>query len=58
MIHVPKTDKYYAIYNRRPLGETDRNSRVTCIDLMEFDENGFIKPIRITNKGVPAHPLN
>jgi hypothetical protein len=31
---------------------------VTCIDRMEFDEQGFIKPIRITNEGVPARPLN
>ncbi len=54
VIHVPKTDEYYAVYHRRPLGETDGNSRVTCIDRMEFDENGFIKPIRITNEGVPA----
>ena len=57
VIHVPETDNYYAVYHRRPLGETDGNSRVTCIDRMEFDENGFIKPIRITHEGVAAHPL-
>lgn len=57
VIHVPGTDEYYAVYHRRPLGETDGNARVTCIDRMEFDEQGFIKPIRITNEGVPARPL-
>jgi beta-xylosidase len=58
VIHVQGTDEYYAVYHRRPLGETDGNSRVTCIDRMEFDERGFIKPIRITHEGVPARPLN
>lgn len=57
VIRVPGTDDYYAVYHRRPLGETDGNSRATCIDRMEFDENGFIKPIRITNEGVAAQPL-
>ena len=57
VIHVPGTDEYYAVYHRRPLGETDGNSRVTCIDRMEFDADGFIKPIRITHEGVPARPL-
>jgi beta-xylosidase len=58
VIHVPGTDEYYAVYHRRPLGERDGNSRVTCIDRMEFDERGFIKPIRITHEGVPARPLD
>jgi beta-xylosidase len=58
VIHVAGTDTYYAVYHRRPVGETDGNSRITCIDRMEFDKNGFILPIRITHKGVPAHPLD
>lgn len=58
VIHVPRTDNYYAVYHRRPLGETDRNSRITCIDRMEFDTDGFIRPIRITNEGVPAERLD
>jgi beta-xylosidase len=57
VIHIPATDEYYAVYHRRPLGKTDANSRVTCIDRMEFDEHGHIKPIRITHEGVPARPL-
>ena len=57
VIRVPGTDDYYAVYHRRPLGETDGNSRATCIDRMEFDENGRLKPIRITNEGVAAQPL-
>ncbi|RPA69244.1 arabinan endo-1,5-alpha-L-arabinosidase [Cyclobacteriaceae bacterium YHN15] len=58
VLHVPKTDQYYIVYHRRPLGETDGNHRVTCIDKMEFDENGLIIPVKITFEGVPANPLD
>ena len=52
VIQVPGKDKWYIVYHRRPLGETDANHRVTCIDEMHFDENGFIKPVKITKEGV------
>ena len=55
VIHEPKSDKYYIVYHRRPLNETDRNHRVTCIDEMLFDENGFILPVKITHEGVEAN---
>lgn len=45
-------NKWFIIYHRRPLGETDGNHRVTCIDEMFFDEKGFIKPVKMTNEGV------
>jgi beta-xylosidase len=54
VINVPGTDQWYIIYHRRPLTEKDRNSRETCIEHLYFDENGFIKPVKITNEGVPA----
>jgi beta-xylosidase len=57
VIHVPGSDRWYIVYHRRPLGETNPNHRVTCIDEMHFDENGFIKPVKITNQGVEPHPL-
>lgn len=57
VIQVPGKDEWYIIYHRRPLTETDGNSRVTCIDHMYFDEKGMIKPVVITNEGVKAHPL-
>ncbi|MFA6875586.1 MAG: glycoside hydrolase family 43 protein [Parabacteroides sp.] len=57
VIHIPNTDKYYIVYHCRPLGETDGNHRVTCIDKMEFDANGFIKPVQITFEGVKARRL-
>jgi beta-xylosidase len=57
VIHVPQTDEYFAVYHRRPLGETDGNFRETCIDQMHFDKEGRILPITITNEGVEARPL-
>jgi beta-xylosidase len=61
LIKLPGQDAYYIVYHRRPLGETDGNHRVTCMDRMEFDEQGFIKPVKITVDGVDrvslrAHP--
>ena len=44
-------------YHRRPPGETDANHRVTCIDELRFDDQGFIKPVKITNEGVEILPL-
>jgi beta-xylosidase len=52
VIHDPKNKDWYIVYHRRPLGEKDGNSRVTCIDKMYFDEQGLIKPVIITNEGV------
>lgn len=56
VIHTPD-DAWYMVYHRRPLSETDGNSRVTCVDRMEFDEEGLIKPVIITDEGVESHPL-
>ena len=57
VIHEPKSDKWYIIYHRRPLGDTGRDHRATCIDEMKFDENGLIKPVVMTFEGVEANPL-
>lgn len=57
IIHNQKNDSWYIVYHRRPLGETEANHRVTCIDRMYFDTNGMIKPIKITFEGVQAETL-
>ncbi|MBS1574420.1 MAG: glycoside hydrolase family 43 protein [Bacteroidetes bacterium] len=57
VIKVPGEDKWYIVYHRRPLTETDGNSRETCIDEMNFDEKGFIKPVIITKEGVSKNLL-
>ena len=51
-------DEWYIVYHRRPLGETAANSRATCIDRMYFDENGYIKPVKMTFEGVLPSPLD
>ncbi len=52
LIHVPDTDDWYIVYHRRPLSETHPNHRATCIDKLEFDAQGLIKPVKITFEGV------
>ena len=58
VIKTPGEESYYIVYHRRPKGETDRNSRETCIEEMQFDNNGHIMPVVITHKGVNANPIN
>lgn len=58
VINIPGTEKYYIVYHRRPLGQTDRNAREVCIDVMEFDENGLIKPVILTKQGVPGQKIH
>ena len=57
VIHVPNSDDWFIVYHRRPLGETDANHRVTCIDRMQFDDQGKILPVKITFEGVEKRPL-
>ncbi|RAJ79032.1 glycosyl hydrolase family 43 [Chitinophaga dinghuensis] len=57
IIKVPKEDRWYIVYHRRPLTETAANSRETCMEELRFDEKGFILPVTITNTGVAAHPI-
>ncbi|OCX52175.1 arabinan endo-1,5-alpha-L-arabinosidase [Mucilaginibacter sp. PPCGB 2223] len=57
VINVPGTDEWYIVYHRRPLGETDGNHRVVCIDKMNFDADGNIQPVKITNEGVIARGI-
>jgi beta-xylosidase len=57
VLHAPGSAAWYIVYHRRPLGDTDRNHRVVCIDRLQFDDKGFIVPVRITNEGVARDPL-
>jgi len=52
VVQSPRSGKWYIVYHRRPLGETDRNHRVVCIDELHFDD-GLIRPVTLTNEGVP-----
>ncbi len=52
IINVPGTNDYYIIYHRRPLNTTDGNHRETCIDRLYFDDQGYIKTVKMTVEGV------
>lgn len=49
--------RWYIVYHRRPLGETDRNHRVVCIDELVFEPDGTIRPVVLTKTGVVPDPI-
>jgi len=53
VINIPKTDDWLMVYHRRPIPNVDRDHRVTCMDKMEFNRDGTIKPVQMTFEGVP-----
>lgn len=50
VLNVPGTDIWYIFYHRRPLSETDGNSRALAYDRMEFNEDGTIAPVTMRVK--------
>lgn len=52
VIQVPNSDTCFIIYHRRPLNTDNPHHRETCIDLMTFDKDGYINPIKMTHTGV------
>ncbi len=57
VITIPNTDEHYIVYHRRPLNTQNAHHRETCIDLMTFDEKGYINPVKMTNTGVKKRLL-
>jgi beta-xylosidase len=58
ILHREGSPRWYIVYHRRPLTETDRDHRVVCIDEIHFDEQGMIKPVVITKEGVRRDALS
>lgn len=58
VLQSPRSGRYYIVYHRRPLGQTDRNARVVCIDELHFDAAGRIAPVTITHDGVERDPAS
>lgn len=50
VLHDERTDRYYIVYHRRPLGETAANHRVVCLESMEFEADGRIRPVKLTGR--------
>ncbi|WPR74833.1 glycoside hydrolase family 43 protein [Algoriphagus sp. NG3] len=57
VIQKPNSDDWYMIYHRRPIPNEGRDHRVTAVDIMEFNEDGTIKPVKMTFEGVEANPI-
>ena len=57
IMHVPNSEDYYIVYHRRPLNDTGRDHRATCIDKMSFDKNGYINPVKMTFEGVAERKI-
>ena len=57
ILQIPESDDWYIVYHRRPIPNRGRDHRVTCIDRLEFDEDGRIKPVEMTFEGIEARPL-
>lgn len=57
VINTPGTDDWYIVYHRRPIPNEGRDHRVTCIDRLEFNDDGTIRPVRMTFEGVAPNPL-
>ena len=51
-------DDWVICYHRRPLDATSPHHRVTCIDRLEFRDDGTIAPVTLTHSGVPARPAS
>ncbi|WP_242156336.1 glycoside hydrolase family 43 protein [Aestuariivivens sediminis] len=52
VINTPNTDHWYIVYHRRPIPNKGRDHRVTCMDQLEFNEDGTIKQVKMTFEGV------
>lgn len=57
VIQMPNQDRWFIVYHRHPPGETDGNARVTCVERMNFNADGTIQPVKVTNEGAGMNPL-
>ncbi|WP_373518050.1 family 43 glycosylhydrolase [Pricia sp.] len=60
---IEKNDKYFLFFGandiQRPGRDSydpneDRDHRVVCLDRMEFNDDGTVKPVKMTFKGISA----
>jgi beta-xylosidase len=48
VLQIPGTDDWVICYHRRPIDDTHRDHRVTCIDRLVFRKDGTIEPVVMT----------
>lgn len=54
VLNVPGTDDWFIAYHRRPLKDDRGEHRQVAIERLIFEKDGSIRPVVMTNKGVPA----
>lgn len=54
VVQSPTSGQWYIVYHRRPIPNEGRDHRVTCVDRLEFNDDGTIKPVVMTFEGVGA----
>lgn len=47
-LHIPQDDLWLIVYHRHSPEDSDRNARFMCIDVMNFDTDGNILPVKMT----------
>lgn len=57
VLHLAARDEWYIVYHRRPIPNLGRDHRVTCMDRLEFDARGAIRPVRMSFEGVQEREL-
>lgn len=57
ILNIPGTDKWFIVYHRRPLGDTNPHHREACMEELHFDKQGMIQPVTLTNEGVRPHQI-
>jgi hypothetical protein len=57
VVQVPGTDEWVIAYHRRPLNEQQGERRQLALDRMEFNPDGTIRPVVMTNDGVAPRPI-
>lgn len=50
VLNIPGTDTWYIVYHRRPLRESNGDSRVVAMDRMYFAADGAIEPVELLVK--------
>jgi len=57
IVNIPGSDDWVIAYHRRPLDETDGNHRELAIEHLYFNEDGTIRPVKLSKEGVAPRPL-
>ncbi|MGB9107726.1 MAG: glycoside hydrolase family 43 protein [Telluria sp.] len=58
VVNIPGTDDWYIAYHRRPLNDDNGHHRELAIDRLVFNDDGSIRPVRMSTEGVAPRPLN